>query len=407
MHIRMDLLIQVFSQALDMVEISFLGVTSNHGKRIAVLCAAMGRRLGMSEPEVSDLVSCALLHDNALTEYILLHQGREEDDPNFGAHCEIGQRNVGILPFKGNIEGYILYHHEQADGKGLFGLSNGQYPLGAELIAAADMTDAEYHLESMSSSELPALRERIRDNIYICFTERAGNALLDILDEDMFASLQNDKITKTVRRSIPPWTMEMDDPALIPIADFISRIIDYKSESTKIHTQQIANRTWLMSEYYGYDPAKKIQLYLAAALHDIGKLAIPSDILEKPGKLTDEEFEIIKTHIVHTRALLCTMEELGPIIDWASNHHEKLDGSGYARGLGAADLDFNSRLMACIDIYQAVSETRPYHTRRTHGETMEILNFMAGCTKIDPEIVKDIDKVMAEWSERAVETPLY
>ena len=405
MTIRMDLLIQLFAQALDMVEIDFLGVTTNHGKRVAVLCAAMGRHLGMSDPVLSDLVSCALLHDNALTEYILMQNGREEDDPNFGAHCEMGQRNAEILPFNGDISGYILYHHEQADGKGLFKLSEGSYPLGAELIAVSDMLDAEYHLEGISLQELPSIREKIKVKIHSRYTARAGNALLDVLDAAMLASLQNSEIAKTVSRSIPVWTIEMGNPVLVPISELISRIIDYKSKSTGIHTQQIANRSWLMAEYYGYDMTEKIRLYLAAALHDIGKLAIPAKILEKPGPLDDEEYEIIKTHVSYTRSLLGAIDGLELIAEWASSHHEKLDGSGYPRGSTAANMDFNSRLLACIDVYQAICEERPYHYTRGHSETMAILYKMAEKGAIDPVIVKDMDLVMAQWSGKDVEMP--
>ncbi|GHV93813.1 HD family phosphohydrolase [Spirochaetia bacterium] len=401
----MDALILVLAQALDMVEISYLGASTNHGKRIAVLCAAMGRHLGIKGDELSDLVSCALLHDNALTEFILLQQGREEDAVYLGAHCEIGQRNVEVLPFKGNISGYIHFHHERANGQGPFKMSEGYYPLGAELIAAADMIDVERHLQRIAPVLLPLLREDIEDDIHHRFTGRAGNALLAVLDEELLASLQDDRIEETIRRSVPDWTMDMENPALVPIAELIARIIDYKSTFTRLHTQQIANRAWVMAEYYGYNLTDKIQLYLAAALHDIGKLAIPSAVLEKPGKLNDEEFEIIKTHIVHTRNLLCAMKGHGPIIEWASNHHEKLDGSGYPLGKTAAELDFNSRLMACIDIYQAVSEERPYHPRRSHTETMPILNSMAEKGGIDPAIVRDMDKVMASYSLKDVETP--
>jgi HD-GYP domain-containing protein (c-di-GMP phosphodiesterase class II) len=202
--------------------------------------------------------------------------------------------------------------------------------------------------------------------------------------------------------------MDMEDPALVPIAELIAHIIDFKSAFTRMHTQQIANRAWVMAEHYGYDPAQKIQLYLAAALHDLGKLAVPSGVLEKPGKLDPDEFEIIKTHIVQTRNLLSGAAKstgLEQITEWAANHHEKLNGSGYPLGKTAADLDFNSRLMACIDIYQAVSEERPYHPRRSHAETMPILFNMAEKGGIDPAIVRDMDQVMAAWSGRDVETP--
>ena len=402
---RMDSLIQVLAQALDLVEIAYVGVTSNHGKRIAVLCAAMGKRLGLSDGELSDLVSCALLHDNALTEYILLQQGREEDDPNLGVHCTIGQINAQIIPFNKSIDGFILYHHERADGAGPFGMAEGQFPLEAELIAIADMIDAEWDLESISLEKFASLKKKIEEEIHNRFTERAGNAMLGILDEEMLSSLRNERISETVNNMIPVWTLDMDDPSLIPLSELISHIIDRKSITTGIHTEQIANRIWLMSEYYGYDMHEKIKLYLAAALHDIGKLAIPSEVLEKPGKLNNEEFEIIKNHVVQTRSLLSPLEGLELITEWASNHHEKLDGTGYPLGKKVENLDFNSRLMACIDIYQAVSEDRPYHPRRSHAEAMSILNSMAKEQKIDPEIVKDIDKVMAKYSGDNVPRP--
>ena len=406
MTIRMDVLIRVLANALDMVESAYLGASTNHGKRIAVLCAAMGRRLGMGEDELSDLVSCALLHDNALTEYfLLLRDDAERDVSRLGAHCTIGQRNADMLPFKGNINGYILYHHERADGQGPFRMSEGYYPLAAQLIAAADMLDVERPLQRIPPGELPELRRFISDDMHHFLTGTAANALLDVFDDAMLASLRDEHIVETMCRSIPAWTMELDDPEMIPIAELIAHIIDYKSNFTRLHTQQIANRAWIMAEHYGYTMTEKIQSYLAAALHDLGKLAVPSEVLEKPGKLDVQEFEIIKTHITCTRSLLGAVDGLGPITEWASNHHEKLDGSGYPLKKTAADLDFNSRLMACIDIYQAVSEERPYHPRRTHAETMAVLDSMAVKGGIDPHIVKDMDEVMAPHSGRDVDAP--
>ena len=175
----MDVLIGVLAQALDVVEIAYLGASTNHGRRIAVLCAAMGRHLGMNEDELSDLVTCALLHDNALTEYfLLLKDNAEWDVSRLGAHCKIGQRNAEILPFKGTIGGYILYHHERADGRGPFNMTEGYYPQAAELIAAADMIDVESPLYCVPPEELPALRKRIDGDIHRRFTGKAGNALL-------------------------------------------------------------------------------------------------------------------------------------------------------------------------------------------------------------------------------------
>jgi HD-GYP domain-containing protein (c-di-GMP phosphodiesterase class II) len=403
-EMRMDVLIQVFAQALDMVEIAHLGVSTNHGKRIAVLVAAMGRYLGIDEQHLSTLISCALLHDNALTEYLLLQQG-EAESSSLGMHCELGERNVESLPFHHDSSNIILYHHERADGLGPFGKKEGNYPLGSELISAADMLDAEKHFQRVSQKELSTIREIIVQDIHRRFTRRAGSALLAVLDEQILAALKDERIVETASSVIPPWFLDIENPDIILITGFIARIIDCKSVFTKVHSIQIANRAWLMTEYYGYDQAQRNQVFLAAALHDLGKLAIPSKILEKPGPLSPAEFEVIKTHITYTRTLLTSSEGLGPIAEWASNHHEKLNGKGYPLGKAEAELDFNSRLMACLDVYQAVSEERPYHPQRSHAETMPILYDMAERGDLDLSIVRDMDAVMAPYSMLNVPGP--
>ena len=399
-YLQMDSFIQVLAHALDMVEIMLLGASTNHGKRIASLCAAMGRRLGIDEDRLSGLVSCAMLHDNALTESESVMPGwtQGRDTSGLAAHSEIGQKNIEAIPFKCDTGGFIRYHHEYANGQGPFGLSEGYCPLEAELIAAADMVDVQNHLQRLAPEDLPALRDSITADNHRRFTARAAGAMLDILDEAMLVSLRDENIDETSRRSIPRWQMDMENTALIPIAGFVARIIDYKSAFTMLHTTQIANRAWVMAEHYGYDLTEKIGLYLAASLHDLGKLAIPSAILEKPGKLDNEEFTIIKSHVFQTRTILSGSDGMELLTEWAANHHEKLDGSGYPFGKSAADLDHNSRLMACIDIYQAVCEERPYHPRRSHAETMPILYSMAEKGGIDPVIVKEMDTVMAPYS---------
>jgi HD-GYP domain-containing protein (c-di-GMP phosphodiesterase class II) len=237
------------------------------------------------------------------------------------------------------------------------------------------------------------------------YTSRAAQAMINILDEQMLLSLQDERIFETAERFILPWSIDIEDRMILNLANMVIRIIDYKSTFTMNHSAQIANRIWLMGTHYGYALSVQSQLYLAAALHDLGKLSVPSSILEKPGKLDEGEFHIIKSHVAKTHELLKDIPGLENVCNWASNHHEKLDGTGYPFGKTAAELDFNSRLMTCIDIYQAVSEKRPYHSGRSHEDTMAILYDMAGTGAIDKNIVKDIDEVMAPYSHQAVPSP--
>jgi HD-GYP domain-containing protein (c-di-GMP phosphodiesterase class II) len=405
MKARLDILSRIFSHALDIIEGELFGASEHHSVRVAVLCAAMGQRLGFDEDALAALTICALFHDNALTEYMLSERAGEQQAINLRLHCEYGQRNVECLPFKQNIAGFVLYHHECADGSGLFAKREGEYPLEAGLIAAADMVDVHNHLQRIPPEDFPGLRGRIRETIGVHSPGAAG-LLLEVLDEGMLLSLRDESIKETINKAMPLWIVNMENPIIIRIAEMVARVIDYKSAFTRKHTVQIANKSWLMGGYYGYDESGRSQLYLAAALHDIGKIAIPREVLEKPGKLDRTEFEIIKGHVVYTREWLKDIEGFEKLCAWASNHHEKLDGSGYPGGKKGEDLDFNSRLLTCIDIYQAISEERPYHPARSHRETMPILYDMAEKGEIDRGIVKDMDTVLEPYSNRDAPPPV-
>ena len=403
--VRIDSLIKSLATALDIVEGDLLGASTNHGKRITVLCTKMGSALGKNSEEIIALSICALLHDNALTEYILSERVDRYHDPAMKKHCEFGQRNVDALHFKTNVKNFILYHHERADGMGPFGIKEGEGPLEAELIAIADSIDVAYHLQRLKPEELPTIRNFIEKKIGKHYGKIAAETMLKILDLPTLLSLKDNVIKQTASDVLLPWTVDIQTETIFGLAGFIAKIIDYKSVFTQKHSNQIANKAWFMGKYYRYKPHELAELYLAASLHDLGKLAIPSDILEKPGKLSGEEFEIIKKHVHITWELLNDIEGFETICQWASNHHEKLDGSGYPFGKKAAELDFNSRLLACLDLYQAISEERPYHPWRSHGDTMQILYEMAGMGKIDENITKSLDIALVPYNAKDLPPP--
>jgi HD-GYP domain-containing protein (c-di-GMP phosphodiesterase class II) len=392
MEIAMDSLCIMFSKAFDIIEAELAGVSERHSLRVAALCAKMGRKSGYNDDALSALFFCALFHDNALTEYTLAQRLSGYSEIDLAPHCEYGQRNVEWLPFKKNIDGYILHHHSCENGTGPFGVR--EFPHEAALIGAADMVDVMNNLQRVSPGDLNALRDNVAASIGKFSTKSALEKLLDILDRETLESLRDENIHDSVRRLAPSWRTDMKDESVLRLAQFIAYIIDCKSRFTRKHTEQIANRAWFMGGYYNYSREEKTKLYLAAALHDIGKIATPSLVLEKPDKLDKEEYKVIMEHVRYTHEWLSEVEGLEEIHRWACEHHEKLDGTGYPLQKSDTELDFNSRLLACIDIYQAVCEERPYHPARSHSETMPILYDMADKGFIDKKIVKDLDEVM-------------
>ena len=125
-----------------------------------------------------------------------------------------------------------------------------------------------------------------------------------------------------------------------------------------------------LSRYMGFDEETVQKMYLAGALHDIGKVAVGNEILEKPGRLTEDEFAVMKHHAAYTYYILSGVDDFDEIRDWAAFHHERLDGTGYPFGKTAAELNTQERMMACIDIYQALTESRPYKQGMPHGRLL-------------------------------------
>ena len=111
----------------------------------------------------------------------------------------------------------------------------------------------------------------------------------------------------------------------------------------------------------GFDEETSQKMYLAGALHDIGKVAIGNEIIEKPGRLTEDEFAVMKHHAAYTYYILNEIDDFDEMRDWAAFHHERLDGTGYPFGKKAEELNTQERIMACVDIYQALTELSLIH----------------------------------------------
>ncbi|MBR5508574.1 MAG: HD domain-containing protein, partial [Lachnospiraceae bacterium] len=396
----------VLSEALDCVEKEILGTASYHAKRVAWLCLRMAKELGWSDGDLSELVISALLHDSALNEY--------RDDYENGVlrtgitgrnHCTAGEKNLSMIPGITESSGYALYHHERPDGLGPFGKTEAETPMGAQLIHIADQTDRVIPLGNISTADLSRIEEYIEEMKGKLFGERICGVFLGILSEEMVSALSDEQMETWVP-DIPDKFCDVDSRLL---AGLFARIIDYKSPFTKDHSVGLAEKAEAMAHYYHWGKDMEEQLYFAGALHDIGKLMVSLDVLEKPGRLDKEEYQHIQTHAYETWSLLSRISGLEKITEWASYHHEKLNGKGYPFGKTADSLDEKARLLACLDIYQALTEDRPYKAGMNHTRAMGILKELVEKGELDGQITKDIDSVFHREEKEAgmVNTALF
>lgn len=406
MLFRMDQLLFSLSRGLDEVEREYLGVTTNHGKRIALLAIEMARQLGWSEDRLVGTGAAALLHDSAMAEAVLASGSGVLHTLNLRAHCIKGQENVALLPLFTDIRDFVLYHHERFDKSGAFGICAEDTPLGAQIIAAANELDTEIDLRMLNGEDLDRLKAKVESKRETSSTPAVTDLLLTVLNVDLLSRLHDENLESAFWTLMPVWETDLSAAKMINLAGMIARIIDYKSEFTAKHTIQIANRAYLMARRYGMDDETCAKIYFAGSLHDVGKLMVPTSILEKRGRLTSEEYETIKSHVHWSYVLLKDVDGLADICRWATTHHRKLNGDGYpALPESYFPLDFVSRMMACIDIYQAVRETRPYHTSRSHREVMDIMYGMVEKGEIDEQIVRDLDAEMARFKDDSGDVP--
>jgi HD-GYP domain-containing protein (c-di-GMP phosphodiesterase class II) len=155
--------------------------------------------------------------------------------------------------------------------------------------------------------------------------------------------------------------------------EFMSKIIDFRSPFTAMHSAGVAATATALAELAGMSEDECKMMRIAGYLHDIGKLKIPEEILEKPGKLTDEEFNVMKEHAYYTWVLLKDVKGFEQITSWAALHHEKLNGNGYPFHLSGSELPLGSRIMTVADIFSALAEDRPYRKSMEKEKVIDIL----------------------------------
>lgn len=165
-----------------------------------------------------------------------------------------------------------------------------------------------------------------------------------------------------------------------------SAAMDMRDRETEGHTQRVTEMTVRLAERMGFSQQDLVHVRRGALLHDIGKMGVPDSILLKPGKLTEEEWVVMRMHPVYAYEFLKPIPYLGPALDIPYCHHEKWDGTGYPRGLQGEGIPLSARIFAIVDIYDALTSDRPYRAAWTKEKTLEYILSLKG-SHLDPQVV--------------------
>ena len=167
----------------------------------------------------------------------------------------------------------------------------------------------------------------------------------------------------------------------------ISNALDTKDSYTNGHSLRVTLYSMIIAKELNLSPEYMEEIEIAGLLHDIGKIAMPKSILCKNGKLTDEEFLVMKSHPVRGEKIVINIKKLQKISEWVKAHHEKWDGNGYPDGLKGEEIPLAGRIIALADTYDAMTSTRPYRTALSHETAVSEIRRCSG-TQFDPNLAE-------------------
>lgn len=203
---------------------------------------------------------------------------------------------------------------------------------------------------------------------------------------------RNEEITRLYDLLQKDFSSELDSMYNVIIS--LANIVEAKDSYTEGHTRRVSELSRMIASNMNFDEEALRNIELAGIVHDIGKVSTPDQILNKPGRLSKEEFDIIKEHPEVGERILKPLTSMNSILHPVRHHHEKLDGTGYPDGLKGDEIILESRILAVADIFDALYTDRPYKTKFTIEKTLEILMEEASANKIDSDVVDIVSKLI-------------
>jgi putative nucleotidyltransferase with HDIG domain len=302
----------------------------------------------------------------------ILKNGGEISRELIEARCHRGADIAALMRFSPRVCDGIRNLDEHWDGSGKPAqLAGRAIPLESQIALLAQVADVFYQL----SGPAGALDE-IAKRAGTWFSEDIVTVFRGVsASRDFWDTLADPHLQEKVQRLEPANEIRhVDDDYLDEIATAFAKVIDSKSPFTSGHSERVSVFSDLIAEQIGMQPDRRRRLRRAALLHDIGKLAISNSILDKQGKLTDEEYAIVKSHPAHGADILSSVSVFSELAQVAHNHHERLDGKGYPRGLSAPLLFVETRIVSVADVFDALTSERPYRAAMPVSQAFAIMD---------------------------------
>lgn len=373
---------------------------ATHLQRTAYISLCLASELQLSEDQTKRIYLAANLHDaGILNAKMQRNLTLPEFGDEMGSHEKSGVALFREVRFLEPLLPVIAHHHIYRDEIGW----QTSISIDNQIINMAD--EFERFLRGygehliVNAPTIMSTFFRTRHD----FSPDLTQALTDLASHDVFWFRLESQRLHSVLKQISPLNLTLlRNDEFLEICVLISRIVDNYSSHTGTHSASVAAVAGYLSACLGFSGNDQQEISIAGYLHDIGKVHIPVDILDKQGHLTSEEYALMREHSYKTLEMLMPIKPLGRITNWAANHHERLDGSGYPFGLKAGALDMPSRILAVADVFTALTENRPYRRGLTPRDALEIIRKESDESRLDWNVVNMLEMNLQEAYQQVI-----
>lgn len=389
MQIPVFQLVTSISSTTDLISPSI----ANHHKLVSYIAYRIADELGLSMKERKNILLAGALHDLGAfsLEDKLDIMEFEMKDPH--KHADIGHRLLSLLGPFDDIATLIRFHHIAWDNGSGYEHDGCIVPEGGHIIHLADRIAVLINNQADPRDQAAMIIQKIGEFAGSEFKPELVEAFRSLATKEFFwLDIGHQLTSEHLQGLIRDETVAYDMTGLMRLAKFFAQLIDFRSPFTATHSSGVAASAVAIAKHMAFSEIECSQMQIAGYLHDLGKLAVPTEILEKPGKLTADEWKIMKAHTYHGYRALEPITDLQTINAWGSFHHERLDGNGYPFHLDRSSLTLGSRIMAVADVFTAITEDRPYRKGMDSGEAIKVIKQLAHSGALDINVAETLVK---------------